>query len=69
MLKAQKRVLSDHVSRIAELHDIIKPLGGHQERIENFSFFYNQLGNALIQKLIQESDSIQGKFIVVEWDA
>ena len=69
LLKAQKRVLSDHVSRIAELHDIIKPLGGHQERIENFSFFYNQLGNALIDKLIQESDSIQGKFIVVEWDA
>ncbi len=68
LLKAQKRVLSDHVSRIAELYDIIKPLGGHQERIENFSFFYNQLGNTLIQKLIQESDSIQGKFIVVEWD-
>ena len=69
LLKAQKRVLSDHVSRIAELHDIIQPLGGHQERIENFSFFYHQLGNALIEKLIQESDSIQGKFIVVEWDA
>ena len=68
LLKAQKRILSDHVSRIAELHDIIKPLGGHQERIENFSFFYNQRGHALIEKLIQESGSIQGKFIVVEWD-
>ena len=68
LLKAQKRVLSDHVSRIAELHDKIRPLGGHQERIENFSFLYNQLGNTLIEKLIQESDSIQGKFMVVEWD-
>jgi uncharacterized protein YllA (UPF0747 family) len=68
LLKAQKRILSDHVSRIAKLHDIIKPLGGHQERIENFSFFYNQRGHALIEKLIQESGAIQGKFIVVEWD-
>jgi bacillithiol biosynthesis cysteine-adding enzyme BshC len=68
LLKAQKRILSDHVSRIVKLHDIIKPLGGHQERIENFSFFYNQRGHALIEKLIQESGAIQGKFIVVEWD-
>ena len=68
LLKAQKRVLSDHVSRIAELYDVIKPLGGYQERIENFSYFYNQQGKALIEKLVRESVSIQGKFIVLEWD-
>jgi uncharacterized protein YllA (UPF0747 family) len=68
LLKAQKRVLSDHVSRIVELYDVIKPLGGYQERIENFSYFYNQLGKTLIEKLVRESVSIQGKFIVMEWD-
>jgi bacillithiol biosynthesis cysteine-adding enzyme BshC len=68
LLKAQKRVLSDHVSRIAELYDVIKPLGGYQERIENFSYFYNLQGKALIEKLVRESVSIQGKFIVLEWD-
>jgi bacillithiol biosynthesis cysteine-adding enzyme BshC len=68
LLKAQKRVLSDHVSRIVELYDVIKPLGGYQERIENFSYFYNQLGKTLIEKLVRESVSIQGKFIVVELD-
>jgi len=68
LLKAQKRVLSDHVSRIVELYDVIKPLGGYQERIENFSYFYNHLGKTLIEKLVRESVSIQGKFIVMEWD-
>lgn len=68
LLKAQKRVLSDHVSRVSLLYDLVKPLGNHQERIENFSSFYNQLGQSLIEKLIEESNTIQGKFVVIEWD-
>ena len=44
LLKAQKRKLKDHVSRLAELHNTLFPGGSLQERNRNFAEFYLEIG-------------------------
>ena len=53
LLKAQKRKLSDEVSRIAELQNELFPNKALQERQTNFSEMYLEYGKNLIPELIK----------------
>lgn len=65
LLKAQKRKLSDHLSRISELKDQLFPKGNLQERTTNFSEFYLMYGETLIPTLIKHLHPLDGNFLVL----
>lgn len=62
LLKAQKKKLSDHVTRITAIQNELFPNQSLQERTVNFSEFYEQYGNTLIAKLHEELDPFQKEF-------
>ena len=66
LLKAQKRKLSDHISRIVELQNELFPNQSLQERYMNFSEFYLDYGSDFIPKLIQSLKPLQGEFSIVQ---
>ena len=66
LLKAQKRKLSDQVSRMIELQNELFPNGSLQERNTNFSEFYLEYGDDLIPKLIENLKPLQGEFILLK---
>ncbi len=65
LLKAQKKALSDQVSRMTELQNELFPNGSLQERNTNFSEFYLEYGNQLIPKLIQTLKPLKGEFSIL----
>ncbi|MEM6684975.1 MAG: bacillithiol biosynthesis cysteine-adding enzyme BshC [Bacteroidota bacterium] len=66
LLKAQKRVLKDKVSRSNELREILFPSNSLQERKQNFSEFYLEYGENLIPTLVKHLQPLQGEFLVLE---
>ena len=62
LLRAQKRKLSDHVERLATLHNLIFPNGSLQERTQNFSEFYIDYGEDLIPQIQNALDPLQQEF-------
>ncbi|MFS4482854.1 bacillithiol biosynthesis cysteine-adding enzyme BshC [Hyunsoonleella sp. 2307UL5-6] len=65
LLKAQKRKLSDEVSRMTEIQKELFPNGSLQERNANFSEFYLEYGDCLIPHLIKNLEPLQGEFSVL----
>ncbi|MDO5968810.1 bacillithiol biosynthesis cysteine-adding enzyme BshC [Flavivirga aquimarina] len=65
LLKAQKKVLSDQVSRMTELQNELFPNGSLQERNTNFSEFYLQYGESLIPNLIENLKPLKGEFSIL----
>lgn len=65
LLKAQKRKLKDHVTRITELQTQLFPNQSLQERNTNFSQLYLEYGEELIPKLIENLDPLKGEFMVL----
>ena len=65
LLKAQKRKLSDHVSRVSDLQNQLFPNQSLQERQVNFSEFYLEYGNQLVSTLIKHLQPLQGDFLVL----
>ncbi|MFD0835792.1 bacillithiol biosynthesis cysteine-adding enzyme BshC [Mariniflexile aquimaris] len=65
LIKAQKRKLSDEVSRMTDLQNALFPNQSLQERNTNFSEFYLEYGNQLIPKLIEHLNPLQGEFIIL----
>ena len=65
LLKAQKRKLSDHVSRMTELQNELFPNQGLQERNVNFSEFYLEYGDALMPKLIEQLHPLKTEFLIL----
>jgi bacillithiol biosynthesis cysteine-adding enzyme BshC len=65
LLKAQKRKLSDYLERVTVLQDDLFPRQSLQERNMNFSEFYLEYGDALIQKLIETLEPLKGEFLVL----
>lgn len=65
LLKAQKRKLADHVSRVAEIQNQLFPNESLQERYANFSEFYLQYGEELIPILINNLNPLQSEFLVL----
>ena len=65
LLKAQKRKLADQLSRITALQDALFPGQSLQERNMNFSEFYLEYGDRLLQELKLNLDPLTGKFTVI----
>ncbi|WP_088340817.1 bacillithiol biosynthesis cysteine-adding enzyme BshC [Robiginitalea sediminis] len=62
LLKAQKRKLSDHVSRLSQLHEALFPSGQLQERSRNFAEFYLETGADWPGLLLKHFDPLGGEF-------
>ncbi|UJH92372.1 bacillithiol biosynthesis cysteine-adding enzyme BshC [Antarcticibacterium sp. 1MA-6-2] len=65
LLKAQKRKLTDEVSRIADLQNELFPNKALQERQTNFSEMYLEYGSDLISTLIETLDPLEFKFKIL----
>jgi len=65
LLKAQKRKLKDEVERIAALQNDLFPNKSLQERQTNFSEFYVEYGEELINKLMEELDPLEFNFKIL----
>ena len=65
LLKAQKRKLSEQVSRMVAIQNELFPNGSLQERNTNFSEFYLEYGDSLISKLIENLKPLKGEFIIL----
>ena len=68
LLKAQKRKLKEENQRVLELQEMLFPNHSLQERTLNFSEIYEDYGEKLILKLIEELDPFQFEFLCLELD-
>ncbi len=67
LLKAQKRKLEDHVIRITELQQQLFPNQSLQERNQNFSELYLEMGPDLIPKLMEALNPLRTDFVILEY--
>ncbi len=67
LLKAQKRKLSDVVSRIEIIQNQLFPNKSLEERTRNFSEMYLELGSDLIPMLLEALQPLKLEFTVVEY--
>ncbi|NNF19128.1 MAG: bacillithiol biosynthesis BshC, partial [Flavobacteriaceae bacterium] len=67
LLKAQKRKLSDQVSRLTALQNELFPNQSLQERQMNFSELYLEMGPGLIEKLKQTLQPIPSEFLILRY--
>ncbi|WP_417885621.1 bacillithiol biosynthesis cysteine-adding enzyme BshC [Zunongwangia sp.] len=65
LLKAQKRKLKEEVSRIAELQNQLFPNQSLQERQTNFSEWYAEYGNELIEMLLNTLNPLEQNFKII----
>ncbi len=65
LLKAEKRVHEDIVSRITYLQDELFPKQSLQERNTNFSEFYLEYGDELIPKIKLALKPLHGEFTII----
>jgi bacillithiol biosynthesis cysteine-adding enzyme BshC len=65
LIKAQKRKLSDEVTRMTDLQNELFPNQNLQERNTNFSEFYLEYGDGLIPKLVENLDPLKGDFLIL----
>ena len=65
LLKAQKKKLSDQVSRMIEIQNELFPNGSLQERNTNFSEFYLEYGEQLIPNLIKSLQPLKSEFLIL----
>ena len=65
LLKAEKRNLSDKLERIKLIQDELFPNQSLQERKVNFSEFYLEFGNELIDKLLNELHPLNQEFTII----
>ncbi|MFV8224569.1 bacillithiol biosynthesis cysteine-adding enzyme BshC [Christiangramia aquimixticola] len=65
LLRAQKRKLKDEVERIASLQNELFPNRGLQERQTNFSEYYAEYGQELIDTLLEELNPLDANFKII----
>ena len=66
LLKAQKRKLSDELNRVILLQNELFPNQSLQERQLNFSEFYLESGDLLIEKILKELKPLENEFSILE---
>lgn len=66
LLKTQKIKLKDQVERLVLLQDQLFPGGQLQERVENFSGFYLEQGDTLIEFLLEIFNPLSAEFTILE---
>ncbi len=67
LLKAQKRKLKDHVVRMTEIQNQLFPGQSLQERNQNFSELYLELGENLIPTLLKALQPLQLEFAILKY--
>lgn len=65
LLKAQKKKLSDQVSRLVTLQNELFPNGDLQERTDNFANIYVQYGSGFIDRLLEDLNPLHPEFAVI----
>ncbi len=65
LLKAQRLKLKDEVSRLVALQNELFPLKSLQERTINFSEFYLEYGDQLINELKENLDPLSHEFSIL----
>lgn len=65
LLKAEKRKHQDELERISDLQNELFPNKSLQERIVNFSEFYLENGEVLIDKLFEELKPLEQEFSII----
>lgn len=65
LLKAEKKVHSEKLERIVSLQNELFPGQSLQERKANFSEFYLQFGNKLIEELLTELNALSQEFKII----
>lgn len=65
LLKAEKRVLAEKLERITSLQDELFPKQSLQERKANFSEYYLEFGQELMDKLFKELKPLEQEFNVL----
>ncbi len=66
MLRAEKRKMQTHVSRITKLKNILFPANSLQERVENFSEYYLQYGTSFLDTIKNGIDPLKNEFLIIE---
>ena len=67
LLKAQKKVLSDKVKRLVDLHDQLFPDDTLQERTINFVSLYLKMGDTFLPTLFEAMDPMNPNFVLLEY--
>lgn len=65
LLRAQKKKYASEVKRVTQLQEVLFPQENLQERVVNFSEFYLAYGDTLLEKIMKETDPLEGAFKVV----
>ncbi len=65
LLKAQKRKLKDHVTRLTTIQNELFPNYSLQERNTNFSEMYLEYGDELVPELMKHLDPLKGEFLII----
>ncbi|RSK40555.1 bacillithiol biosynthesis cysteine-adding enzyme BshC [Mangrovimonas spongiae] len=66
LLKAQKRKLSDILNRVEVIQNELFPNQSLQERQVNFSEFYLEYGDQLIQQLVLNLQPLKSEFLILK---
>ncbi len=66
LLKAEKRKLKDQIERLTKIQEALFPKESLQERTVNFSEFYLEYGEKLIDQLKKQLDPLVHQFTVLE---
>ncbi|HLV92049.1 MAG TPA: bacillithiol biosynthesis cysteine-adding enzyme BshC [Aequorivita sp.] len=66
LLKAQKRNFSEEINRISKIQDELFPKHSLQERHHNFSEFYLEYGEKLLDILKEELNPLDMRFTIIE---
>lgn len=64
MKRAERRKILDESRQLKKLKELLFPNQGLQERVENFMPYYAQYGPGLLQRLYDESLSLEGLFTI-----
>jgi bacillithiol biosynthesis cysteine-adding enzyme BshC len=65
MLRAEKRKFADQQRQIHTLKENLFPGGDLQERHDNFMLYYAKWGGAFIEKLYEQSLSLEQEFVIM----
>ncbi|MES1215022.1 MAG: bacillithiol biosynthesis cysteine-adding enzyme BshC [Bacteroidota bacterium] len=65
MLRAEKRKFADQQRQIQVIKEKLFPGNSLQERTDNFSYFYAKWGSGFIDKLYENSLTLEGEFVVL----
>jgi bacillithiol biosynthesis cysteine-adding enzyme BshC len=66
LLKAEKQKHTGALEQLEKIHAHIFPIGGLQERSENFGSYFAAYGPAFIYNLIENFHPLKGKFTLIQ---